>query len=94
MSESIISPKKECVVCHTTKNLHRHHVFYGTANRSKSEQWGCWVWLCGWHHNGSNFGVHKDRDLDYALKKQCQREWERRFGSREEFIKEFGKNYL
>ena len=31
---------RECWLCGTTVNLHRHHVFFGTANRKKSDNAG------------------------------------------------------
>ena len=94
MSKSIISNEYECFICKTNRYLQRHHIFYGTANRAISEEWGCWVWLCSRHHNGSNAGVHLNRNLDMRLKVMCQEEWERRFGGREAFIKTFGRSWI
>ena len=94
MSDSIISNRKECLVCKITKNLHRHHVFYGTANRQKSEDYGCWVYLCFRHHNGSMAGVHSNRTFDNRLKQMCQRKWETLYGTREDFIKVFGRSWI
>lgn len=54
---SILQDKKECWVCRTTNNLACHHIFYGTANRQKSEKWGLKLWLCYNCHTGPN-GVH------------------------------------
>lgn len=42
----------------------------------------------------SNAGVHFNPELDRKLKQQCQREWERVNGTREDFIKRFGRSYL
>lgn len=92
--KSIISDEQCCYVCGAMLNLHRHHILYGTANRKLSEKFGLWVYLCGCHHNLSNHGVHFDRDLDIRLKQTAQKAWERRYGTREEFIKTFGKSYL
>lgn len=36
--------------------------------------------MCGPHHNQSGFGVHFDKALDTALKKQAQMKWEKREG--------------
>ena len=84
---------KECYVCRTTRNLHRHHIFAGNANRQLSERFGYWVYLCAYHHNASLWGVHFNKDLDLALKRTAQRVWEKTC-SREEFIRTFGKSYL
>ena len=93
MSESIINNKRECIVCKTIDNLHRHHVFEGTGRRKLSEQYGCWVYLCSRHHNGSNAGVHFNKRFDAQLKKMCQIAWEERYGTTEDFIRIFGRNY-
>ena len=92
--ESIIQKEKQCLVCGTTYNLHSHHVFYGTSNRKQSEKYGLKVWLCAYHHNMSNEGVHFNKHLDSHLKQMAQRHFEARYGNREEFIKTFGKSYL
>ena len=91
---SIISNEKQCVVCGRGGNLHRHHVFYGRANRKLSEKYGCWVYLCPEHHNMSNNGVHFNHDLDLRLKRQCQEAWQEINGTQEDFMKVFGRNYL
>lgn len=94
MSKSIISNKHECLVCKTTFNLHKHHIFYGSANRKLSEKYGCWCYLCARHHNMSDAGVHFDKPLDIKLKQYCQKKWEEKYGDRQEFIKVFGKSHL
>ena len=94
MSKSLISDKKECLMCGTTKDLHKHHVYPGTANRKKSEQDGCWVYLCARHHNMSNYSVHFNKELDRRLKAYCQTLWEKKYGDRTAFIHRFGKSYL
>jgi len=83
-----------CYFCHTTQNLHRHHIFFGTANRKKSEQYDITVWLCANHHNMGMKCVHNNRDMDLILKQEGQRYFEQNIGNREMFMKEFGRNYL
>lgn len=92
MTKSIMSNERECYVCGTPLGLHRHHIFFGTADRRKSEQYGCWVYLCGAHHNLSNQGVHYNHVLDLELKQKCQAEFEK-IHSHEEFMKVFRRNY-
>ena len=94
MSKSVISDKKICVVCGAVTNLHRHHIFYGTANRRLSERHGCWCYLCGIHHNLSDAGVHFNKVLDDELKMLCQRRLEAQGWTREQFMSVFGRNYL
>lgn len=93
MSESLLSKERKCWVCGNTRALHKHHIYMG-PNRTQSEYWGCWVYLCPEHHNKSNKGVHSNHDLDVILKKTCQREWEKKNGSTERFRAIFGRSYL
>lgn len=92
MPESILSNEKKCYRCGTTLNLHRHHIFFG-SNRKWSEKYGCWVYLCGRHHNLSNEGVHSDREYDLRLKKECQQAFEKEH-SHDEFMRIFGRDWL
>lgn len=92
--KSVLQEVKECYVCQTTSNLHDHHVLFGTSNRKKSEKYGLKVWLCAYHHNMSNEGVHFNKILDRALKLKAQAYYEENIGTREQFRQEFGKSYL
>lgn len=94
MSESILSNTKECYVCYSMRDLHKHHIFYGTSNRMNSERQGCWCYLCDYHHNMSSMGVHFNQPFDATLKKLCQLKWEEINGDREQFRQIFGKSYL
>ena len=94
MTKSIISNDMQCIVCGTEYGLHKHHIYYGSANRKLSEKWGCWVYLCGYHHNLSNEGVHFNKELDMSLKQLAQERFETYLGSREDFRLIFGKSYL
>lgn len=91
--KSVMQAKKQCFVCATTLNLHEHHVWHGTANRKKAEEYGLKVYLCQEHHTGSH-GVHFNKALDEGLKMLAQSKFEELYGSREDFIKIFGKSVL
>lgn len=91
---TVLQEKKECWVCKRTENLHDHHVCYGSANRKKSEKYGLKVWLCPYHHNMSDEGVHFNKALDTRLKQMAQAYFEKHYGARADFIREFGKSYL
>ena len=93
MTESLISNEKVCYVCKTPSDLHRHHIYGGVGRRSLSEKYGCWIYLCGYHHNMSRIGIHSNRVLDRTVKAKCQTEWEKRYGSTDDFIRTFGKSY-
>lgn len=93
--ESIVSNKKECFKCHSILGLHKHHIFFGTANRKKSDKDGCWIWLCGIHHNLSNAGIHFDKKFDLEVKKITEQKWIEYYDENVEgFIARYGKNYL
>lgn len=91
--DSIIQTEKKCYFCHQTYGLESHHCLHGTANRKKAEQYGLKVWLCNNHHTGQA-GVHRNKDFDVFLKQLAQRTFEEKVGTREQFMEEFGKNYL
>lgn len=91
--KSIISDEKECYICHTTQNLHKHHIFFGTANRKISEKYGCFCYLCYEHHNGSSRGVHFNIALDRKLKQEAQKRFIEVYGQ-EEYRRQIGRNYL
>lgn len=93
--ESIIQTKRECLVCGLTATLHRHHVFFGVSNRKKSEEDGCWVWLCHHHHNGSKDGVHFNMKLDKQIKRLSEEKWLNYYNKTiDDFIQRYGRNYL
>ena len=92
--KSLLSNERECFMCKTTEGLHKHHVFFGTGRRKLSEQDGCWCYLCAKHHNASDAGVHFNKGLDLFLKRICQKKWEAVHGTREDFIRRYGRNYL
>lgn len=93
--KSIICIDRRCFKCGTDKDIHRHHIMYGSANRKKSEEDGLWVYLCGNHHNLSGDGVHFNKDYDLRLKQMAQRRRMDFYGkSEDQFIKRYGKSYI
>ena len=94
MSKSLLSNDHECFVCHTTHNLERHHIYNGIGRRSNAEKYGCWVYLCHYHHQNPSIGVHGDgRTIDRKLKQYCQKKFEETH-TRDEFRRYFGISYL
>ncbi len=94
---SIMQKDKVCYLCGRNGSedpLELHHCF-GAANRTHSDQDGLVVWLCGdrCHRNGSG-AVHRNHATDLFLKEEAQMAWESCYGTREDFIKRYGKNYL
>lgn len=66
-----------------------HEVFYGTANRQKSKDWGMVVPLCREHHEL----VHRNKKIRQGLQKWAQLRFETKF-SHKMFVNVFKKNYL
>lgn len=74
--------------------LNRHEVF-GGAYRQKSKRLGLWVHLCHSDcHQGDN-GVHQNAQIAAYLKAEAQKAAMEHYGwTIEEFIQQFGRNYL
>lgn len=69
-------------------------MFFG-ANRQKSIKYGLVVFLTPEMHNMSNKGVHFNREFDLYLKRIGQKAWQDYYNkTKEDFIKEFKRNYL
>ena len=80
---------------HRLPGLHRHECFFGTANRQKSIEDGLVVFLTPNMHNGSNKGVHYNKEFDNMIKDAAERRWIEYYGkSIEEFRSRYGKNYI
>lgn len=90
--ESIIQKRKECLVCQTTLNLEKHHIFGGVARRDLSEKYGLTVWLCHEHHTG-NTGVHSNKQFMDDLHELGQTVFSEVYGD-QLFFERFGRNYL
>lgn len=76
-----------------TAPVERHHIF-GGSNKPKSEKYGFVVPLRPDLHPN---GVHAGKDakkIDTQLKQMAQTYYEEHYGTREDFIREFGKNHL
>lgn len=92
-TESIIVDSMDnCLVC-GSPYTECHHVFYGTANRKLSDQYGLVIPLCQEHHRGQT-GIHFNKEFDTAMKELAQRKFEELYGNREAFRTIFGKSYL
>lgn len=86
---------RKCFLCGRTAGLDRHHIF-GGPYRKKSEKYGLTVDLC--HDSCHIFGpnsVHQNRETMLRIKRYGQKKaMEENGWSTEDFIREFGKNYL
>ena len=78
-----------------TAPVELQHVFGATKKRKLlSEQYGFIAPLRpDLHPNGAQAG--KDaKNIDTLLKQRCQQYYEKHYGTREQFRKEFGKSYF
>lgn len=97
---SIMQTEKECYLCRIfyeqsyVKDLEVHHCIHGTANRRLSDELGLWTWMCAGHHRTAEDAVHRDSRIDLGVKKLAQAAYEKKLGTREEFIHTFGKSFL
>ena len=98
MDSILQEDKTVCFLCGKNANLEPldcHHIF-GAANRKKSEKYGLKVYLH--HHQCHIFGkdsVHKNNEINQALKAQAQQKAMEYYGwTEDEFRNAFGKNYL
>jgi hypothetical protein len=86
----------ECYNCGRYGQTEEHHALHGTANRKICDGYPLLKFdLCPECHRGTN-GVHgkNGHDLNLKFKKTAQILFETHYGTREEFIKLFGRNYL
>lgn len=85
---------ERCFLCGRTDWIEHHHIF-GASNRKKSTKYGLTVPLCRWCHNEPPNGVHHNKSAMFKLHQYGQRKVMAEQGwSTEDFIREFGRNYL
>lgn len=96
MQDTVFEPF--CYLCGANgalDKLDRHEIF-GGPYREKSKRLGLWVMLC--HNDCHIFGplaAHNNASTALRLKQEAQRRAMEAYGwSNEDFIREFGKNYL
>jgi hypothetical protein len=89
---------RRCWLCGrngSAEPLDKHHLFSG-AYRKKSERYGLYVYLCHYScHIFGKYAAHQNKETMLRLHQYGQRLAMERYGwTTEEFIREFGKNYL
>lgn len=83
-----------CFLCGNYETVERHHIFQG-ALRQKADKLKLTVYLCPWCHQYDADSVHRSGETRLILHKYGQRRAMIEQGwSKEDFIREFGKNYL
>ena len=85
----------KCFLCGKWGMLERHHIF-GGANRKKSEKFGLVVDLCGIEcHREGKKAAHRCKETMDKLHQYGQKKYMReQNANKDEFRKEFGRNYL
>jgi hypothetical protein len=73
-----------------------HHAFQGNGRRKLCDKYGLIYHLCSrCHRTGpDNVTDHPFGVKDMIIKKDAQKKFERDHGSRDDFIRIFGRNYL
>jgi hypothetical protein len=90
--KGIVPDMEHCFIC-GSPYVEIHHCIFGTANRRKSEKYKLVVPLCHAHHRG-NESPHRNKVIDNQFRRMAQKYFEEHYGTRDDFMKEFGKNYL
>ena len=90
--------EKSCWLCGrngAVDPLDKHHIFPNKF-RNKSERDGAYVYLChGQCHIFGKNAAHKNPETMLALKRYGQRMLMDKYGwTTEDFVREYGKNYL
>lgn len=76
-----------------TAPVERHHIF-GGPNKKRSEKYGFIAPLRPDLHPNGVFAGQGAKAVDLALKMKAQTYYEEHYGTKEDFIREFGKSYL
>lgn len=76
--------------------VERNHIFYqmGGGMKERCEKYGFIAPLRPDLHPNGVFAGQSAKLVDTELKQRCQRYYEEHYGTREEFMNEFGRNYL
>ena len=83
-----------CFLCGNYETVERHHLFSG-ALRHKADKLKLTVMLCPWCHQYDADSAHRSAETRRYLHKYGQMKAMREQGwSVEDFIREFGRNYL
>lgn len=84
-----------CYLCGRSNcKLDRHEV-YPAHNRQHSKRLGLWVMLCHDSCHLGSYGVHLNYEKGLQLKQDAQKKAMRYYNwTTDDFIEEFGKNYI
>ena len=89
----IVDDMEHCKLC-GSPYVEIHHCLHGTENMKIADKYNLVIPLCHEHHTGGKQSAHLNARYDLMYKKMAQKAFEEKIGTREEFIKEFGKSWL
>lgn len=90
--KSIIQTDDKCFLCHMAYGTDTHHIF-GGPNRKLSEADGLKIRVCRACHTEIHEGKHSG-ELQKTLHQLGQLKWEDKYGSREDFMKRYGRSWV
>ncbi len=80
-----------CIITGRTDNVQPHHIFSG-PRKELSEKYGFVIPLTSCWHEGTNYSIHRDRNLELKWKRRCQDYWLNKLHkTKDEWIQEFDK---
>lgn len=71
-------------------DIQLHHIF-GASRKALSEKYGFILPLRADWHELEGYSIHQDRELDLLWKRRCQEVFITCYGTKEDFLCEFGK---
>lgn len=93
-AKSLLQKDSRCYICGYYGHTHRHEAF-GAALRQKSKRLGLWMHLCPTCHQNGRKAAHRDSDTAAWLKRKAQEAAMSRYRwDVEEFVRQFGRNWL
>ncbi len=74
----------------TCADIHVHHIF-GASRKELSEKYHFLIPLRADWHDMEDYGIHFNRELDLKFKRECEEYYLSHYGTKEDFIAEFGQ---
>lgn len=92
--KSVIQSEKICYICGSHNGLQEHHCLSGNPNRKLAEKYGLKIYLCYRCHKALHDKDNNDNNFEKQIKILGQKTFESIYGTREDFIRIFGKSFI